>query len=385
MKNLLFIYISCIAFSSSLAQNDTSKTRPSQVTFLYPLGTNGVETDYVNNFSFNILYGVNGGLNGFELGGLMNTNLGHVNGCQIAGIANMNSQAANGMMIAGIGNFVKDTSNAICFAGISNVIGGSATGLQIAGISNTVNGDFMGGQIAGITNITNGNFFGPQISGITNIAAGNADGTQISGISNLIEGDLNGAQIGLINRAKKINGFQLGLINISDSFEKGAPLGLISFVKKGYHSLELSTRDLIYVNLNFKMGVERLYTIYKAGFTASHGTNYWSIGLGIGTKIKFTERLNLSVDLANSSIIRQTFSPRINLLTELDLAVRYNFGERITAFAGPTFNVYNAEFNPSGETPDLVVPYSIHTWNWLNSQGQTFTWVGATAGVAVNF
>ena len=384
-KLILFIALYIVAICA-FSQTDSSKIRPAQVTFFYPLGTNGTATDYVNNFSFNILYGVNGGVNGAEIGGLVNSNLGHVNGLQVAGLVNMNAAAANGCMVAGIGNFVKDTSNSLAFAGISNVIGGNSFGMHVAGITNTVNGEFLGGQMAGIVNVTNGYTRGIQVAGISNVAAGNMQGGQISGISNITKGDMTGAQIGLINRTKTLKGFQLGLINVADSVSGGVPLGLFSFVKKGYHSLELEVGDAIYANANLKIGVNRLYTIYKGGFTQNGGEQYWSYGIGLGSMINVTNWMGMSFDLTGNHIVQNTFSPQIDLLAKFDLKLRFNFGKYITVFAGPSVNGYFSEHDPDTENPALKVPYSIVQWDWDGYyQGKTFMWIGGTAGVAVNF
>lgn len=373
------------AFAAYIYAQDSTQTRPAQVTFFYPLGTNGINsTQYINNFSFNVLYGINGGLNGVEIGGWVNSNLGHVNGLQIAGIANVNAAAANGMMVAGISNFVKDTSNSLCYAGIANVIGGSAFGFQTAGIVNTVNGRFLGGQVAGISNITNGDMTGVQIAGINNVANGNVIGGQISGISNISK-DLKGTQMALVNRAKVVNGFQMGLINIAESYEKGVPLGLFNFVKNGYHSVEFTTTEAMYGNINLKLGVDRLYTIYKAGYTVNHGESYLSYGLGLGTKVKITDKFDLAFDGSISHIVQQSFTPRLDLLAKLDMSFRYNLGEHLTFFAGPSFNVYGSEHDPETETSAIHVPYSIYTTEWWNDQGETYFWIGMNGGVAINF
>ncbi|UKN01083.1 hypothetical protein K6119_15235 [Paracrocinitomix mangrovi] len=385
MKKIIIFIIMYVMALAAIAQEDSTMVRPAQVTFFYPLGTNGTSTAYTNNFSFNILYGVNNGVNGAEIGGLVNSNLGHVNGLQIAGLANMNAKAANGMLIAGIGNFVKDTSNSLAFAGISNVIGGNAFGAHVAGISNTVNGDFLGGQVSGIVNVVNGNTNGIQVAGITNVSAGDMQGGQVSGISNIVKGDLSGAQIGLINRAANVKGFQLGLINIADSVSGGVPLGLFSFVKKGYHSLELEVGEAIYANANFKMGVDRLYTIYKFGYTMNGANQYWSYGLGLGSKINVAKNLDMSFDLTGNHIVKQTFNPNVDLLAKFDLKLRYNIGKHFTVFAGPSVNGYFSEHDIDTETSALKVPYSIHTWNWWNDEGQSYLWIGGNAGVAVNF
>ena len=60
-------------------ESDTLLTSKVQVTFAYPLGSNGLNSlNYSNNFSLNILFGLNGGVDGVEIGGLMNYNKGEV-------------------------------------------------------------------------------------------------------------------------------------------------------------------------------------------------------------------------------------------------------------------------------------------------------------------
>ena len=289
------------------------------------------------------------------------------------------------MLIAGIGNFVKDTSNSLCFAGIANVISGSAFGMQVAGISNTTNGNFLGAQISGIANIANGAMDGLQIAGISNVNSGDLRGAQVAGISNFSHGDLAGAQIGLINHAKKVSGFQIGFINIADTLDKGVSLAFIPFVRKGYHCLEVEAGDAIYASVNFKLGTERLYTIYKGGFTQNGGTQAWSYGLGLGTKVDLTKKFSLSLDLTQNQILQDTYSPKWNLLSKFDLKFRYTFGNHFTLFAGPSVNGYLSEHDPETEKPALNVPYSIHTWNWWNDQGQSYLWIGGSAGMAVKF
>lgn len=390
MKKLkyLILIVSLSAFVSSAQDNDTIKTRPVQVTFFYPIGTNGLESPtYTNQFSFNVLSGVNGGVDGVEIGGISNVNTGDVNGLQIAGIANVDMKSANGLVISGIANVIKDSSQSICVAGISNVVGGSSlnTGLQVAGISNLNNSDYIGGQIGGIVNLNNGSLKGVQIAGISNVNNGNLEGTQVSGISNFVNGDLSGTQIGLVNKAKNVKGFQLGLINVANDFESGVPLGLFSFVKNGYHAVELSTSDAIYTNLNFKMGVDKLYTIYKVGFTAGQDDNYVTYGLGLGTKINLTDRFNLSIEGSSNHIIKSGFTPNFDLLCRADVAVRYNLNKHFSVFAGPSFNVYLSEYDLDSESTALKVPYSLYSKNWWNNNGSTSIWIGGTAGVSVAF
>ena len=383
------ILLSCLTIFSGQAQStdSTQKSRPAQVSFFYPLGTNGLNShEYSNNFSFNVLYGVNGGLNGFEMGGLVNTELGAVNGIQIAGLANLNSKHADGMMLSGITNIVKDSSQSVAVAGIANVIGGSANGAQIAGIANTVNGNFNGLQSAGIANVNNGNLVGLQIAGISNTNNGDFIGAQISGISNLNIGNLTGLQVGLLNKAKKVNGLQLGLFNYADEFERGVPFGLINIVKNGYHAFDLSTNEAIFANVSLKSGVDALYMIYKVGYSTNGPDPYYSYGLGIGSMLALNERFKISLDVSANQLIKQPFEAQFDMLNRADLNLRYNFNEHIGVFAGPSFNVYLSEHTlADSDMQTLKVPYTLYEEDWWFYEGSTSIWVGANGGLSIMF
>ncbi len=366
--------------------SDSIKNRPGQIGFCYPICSNGIESpNYSSNFSFNVLYGYNGGLRGIEVGGLVNTQVGNVDGIQIAGIANINTKKTNGMNFAGIANIHKDSSNTVSFAGISNVFGKSAAGVQSAGISNLVNGSFSGIQTAGICNIANGAVNGVQLAGISNVVNGDFEGVQAAGISNTINGNLQGAQLGLINTAKRVKGFQLGLINVAESFESGVPLGLFSFVKDGYHVIEISGGEAIYANLNLKIGVEKLYTIYKFGYTAAYGNGFLTYGLGLGTQKSLTEKAKISLDLSSNHILEQSYSPDLNLLAKLDLAFRYHLAPKFAIFAGPSFNVFTTQNLLDQVNSSFKVPYTLYETNWGNNNGSTSIWIGANLGVSLAF
>lgn len=390
MKILKYIFLTAglSTFLTNAQDADSTKSRPVQVSFFFPIGTNGIDSpNYENQFSFNVLSGLNGGVKGAEIGGISNTNTGDVNGLQIAGITNVNMKSANGLIVSGITNIIKDTSQAICFAGISNIVRGTSlsTGLQVAGISNVNNGSFIGGQISGITNINNGNMHGIQASGISNVNDGNVVGLQVAGVSNLVNGDLTGAQIGLINKSKNVKGFQLGLINVANDFEHGVPLGLISFVKNGYHAFDIYTSDAIYTNLSFKMGVDKLYTIYKIGYTEGPEDNYFTYGLGLGTKLNLTDRFDLAIDGSTNHIVKNGYTPNLDILCRLDASLRFNLNDYFSLFAGPSFNVYVSQYDLNSESAALKVPYTLYSENWWNNNGSTSIWIGGNAGVSVKF
>lgn len=385
IKNLLLLFYFFLANSLLIAQNDSIQKKIVQVSFIHPIGIYGASsTTQVNHFSFNILYGVNGGLSGVELGGVANRNHGAVNGLQIAGLINNNLSSANGIIIAGLSNTIIDSAYCISIAGLANRYGKSSGGIQIAGLTNIVDGNFVGLQFSGLRNKAKGNYTGLQIAGLTNYNKGQFNGMQIGGVTNINIGSFNGLQIGLINRAKKVNGMQVGLINIANDYEFGVPIGLLSIVTNGFNALDLSYNESVNYNVNLKLGVNHFYNIFKFGYMPQSKGEYFSYGFGVGSMINLTDRFKISLDASTSYISKKKFTPTIDFLTEGQLSLRYHILENIGIFAGPSFNIYFGEYEENGSTL-LYVPKPIYEENWWYGDGQTKLWLGYNAGISIMF
>lgn len=131
--------------------------------FLPFLGTSTfVGVGVSRRLSLNILGGYTAGLDGLELGGLVNIDAEFTCGVQMAGLANLTFGPVQGAQLAGILD-----------------VGGRLDGVQ-AGLVNLVTGDVVGAQV---------------------------------GLVNLAGGRVRGAQIGLVN-VSSTSTFSLGLINI---------------------------------------------------------------------------------------------------------------------------------------------------------------------------
>jgi hypothetical protein len=363
---------------------DSSDTSPVQVSFIYPLGTNGIHSPQVsNNFSFNALYGVNGGVNGCEIGGLVNVNTSDVNGIQIGGIANITAGGSDGTVVGGIANIVQDSTHGIFVAGISNVVGKSSSGFELAGISNTVNGNFDGGQLSGIANYTNGSVNGFQLSGIANFSNGDLNGAQISGIINTVNGNVNGTQIGLINYADTIKGTQIGLINVARSGDDAVVIGLISLVHNGYHALEFSTSESVYGQLALKLGVPQFYSSFRFGITQNNNEGILTYGYGIGSMISMNEKNKIGFDLSANQTITHFFDYDLDLLNRFEITYRRFAGKHFEFFAGPALNVYVTQNWNENSYGSLHIPYTVYDETW--SDGRVAMWVGLQAGAALRF
>lgn len=405
-KNLLLILLVLIG-GYIVAQNDSCNTRIGQITFNYPLGSNGFNSyNYSNNFSLNLLVGLNGGVEGVEFGGLGNINNGDVNGAQFGGLFNINKGTVNGAQLGGTFNMNTGNTFGGQFSGLANINAADMDGIQVAGLLNVNKGSIKHVQIAGLMNSNYGNASGVQIagiinsnlnkpnkqnsqlvqiSGIMNENAASMTGAQISPVLNIAADTLIGVQIGLINIGTYIEGSQIGLINIcTNDSSKVAPLGLLNFVTGGVWELELAAEDLIYSNLNLKLGAKKLYTIFKIGYSVNNNQSVFSYGFGLGRYFELNDKNRISLDLSTSNFSDIfLMTSRFDFLNKLDLAYKRSISNNFSVFVGPSFNLYLTEDFGQGEKPLLKPLYTISKTDF--NRGTMYSWVGAKAGISFNF
>lgn len=337
MKQLNIVIVLVFLFSMNLKaqENKSLKSGGTQISFAYPIGSNGANSpEYLNNFSFNVLYGFNGGVNGAEIGSILNHNAEGINGFQLSGVMNINKGYSKGLMISGISTIIKDSTS------------------------------------------------GFLISGVLNYSEKAAKGVQLSTL-NIASNEFNGFQLGVFNYAKKLKGVQFGVINVLEDGESGVPIGLFSFVKNGHYEFELTGGEVIYTNLNFKMGVERFYTIFKLGFSSYKNDPIYSLGMGFGSNVLISEKHKVSVDLSFNQIFYDDDweSEKLNFLNKADLNYKYHLSPNLSLLLGPSFNLFLAEERDEMEYGTLDIPYTLHTYNWDNNK--LFMWIGVNAGIAV--
>ena len=315
-------------------ESKDSLHRKAQVTFFYPVGSNGQSSDYTHNYSLNILYGSNAGLNGVELAGFTNVNKGHVKGA------------------------------------------------QLAGLSNHTDGDVSGLQMAGMINGNKGQMSGVQISGIANYNSESTQGVQVSTV-NIVKTQAEGMQIGVVNYAKKMKGTSFGVVNIVGDSSDVLPIGLINVVKNGYYELEVTGGLAIHANVNFKMGVEKFYTILKTGYSSYENDPVYTYGLGIGTLINFSEKHRMSVDLSTNGIVYDNdwnVWDTKNILNKLDITFRNQFSSKFSLLIGPSLNHYISEVQVGNSFGTLRSSGNISekkTDDKVKSM-----WIGLNAGIA---
>ncbi|ULQ53553.1 STN and carboxypeptidase regulatory-like domain-containing protein [Flavihumibacter fluvii] len=322
--------------------------RPVQFSLTPGLSTNGkLNSQVVNNFSFNVFGGYSGGINGFELAGLFNLDKKSVQYFQIGGLFNM--------------------------------VGGKMTGIQIGGLNNTVLDSVKGFQLGGLYNHVSGNTRGVQLAGLVNFTRRKTRGWQFAGIGNISAEKINGVQMaGIFNYTKKLNGLQFGLINIADSSD-GYSIGLINIIFKGYHKLALYSNEVTAFNAAFKTGNHKLYSILLAGASSGQQKSF-AFGYGLGNSTSFNNTFGMNAELSSQYLYLGSWE-HINLLNRASLNLEIKFGKYLAIYAGPAFNGFYS--NQLEGTTGYQFPIPPTRYKTINLGEQWTGWFGWNAGIHI--
>ncbi len=372
MKRIYFLTATMLLVFFSAIETKAQGEKKAQFTFFYPIGSSGHKsTDYVYKFSFNTIYGITGGVNGFELASVGNISRDNARGLQLAGVFNQVS-TMDTTNRQGVGGFQ--------LAGVSNVVKGNQNGCQIAGACNITLGNSLGAIISGAVNSSGGDVNGAMVSGAINMAR-SIKGLQLS-TANIAHGHLNGAQIGALNIAGKGKGFQLGVVNIvKNPTDSILPLGVFNIVKGGYYALELSTDEMLFANISYKMGVEKLYTIFRFGAGFHDNTNFYCSGGGLGTMFNIGQKNKIAMEAVSIQFYENDFKYIPDMLEQLSLNYQYNISNRLALKFGPTVNCFVEKNGKTNNNDALRIPYSIIKGN--GKEHTTSIWVGANAGLTM--
>ncbi|MCX6227462.1 MAG: hypothetical protein NTV01_22460 [Bacteroidia bacterium] len=330
-----------IVSAGVLKAQDSTRIIPFHLSFITPLGTNGMQSwNTTNLISFNMFAGFSGGLKGVEFGGFANALKSDMNGIQIAGFCNNTFGYANGLEISGFWNFNRKKVVGCQFSGFANVALDTIDGIQGSGFANITVGDTKGVQAAGFSNVTTGKQTGIQVSGF-------------------------------LNYARILHGVQLGFVNVADTIEKGIPIGFLSFVRNGYKVIQVGGNETLYGEISFKTGVRQFYNILSVGAATKSGSIKWGFGYGIGTLIPVGKRMDLSLEAVSYQINEDAwYTEHMNMLNRLNVSLSYNITRIIGAYAGGSWNVMVTGNEMIGEHP--------HHW-----KSEVSMYPGFTAGLRI--
>ncbi len=445
---LLFAAISLLVPLCTVAQDssDELQYRKWRVTLFPPLSTNGIDApNYTARYSINILGGYHGGLDGAEIGGLVNYTKYYSNGIQIAGLSNITNGDMSGLNIAGFGNIARGDISGIQIAGGLNLAVEKSSGLQFAGLGNFAKGDLEGIQGAGIINASWGDISGLQIAGIANIARKDVEGLQISGIMNFAMADISGLQVsgaanmalkdieglmvsggfnvarenasglmvagglnyaknleglsisgganiarnltglqiaGLLNASETATGLQIGLINYAREFE-GVPIGFISYYGNGRKNIDVRFSDGGFTDIGITLGTHRVYNSALFGYNTLLDRDVFRIGLAVGIEKNIQDSFERWRD--DTIFVNQEFSVTHQFENEWsrDLNLIYSYKYLLGKRFSEGFSIYGGpSLNAQITRVDGANDYTWYSLWSPERKGREYRfWVGITAGV----
>lgn len=347
-----------------------------QVTLVPPISTNEeLAEKTTNTFSFNILWGRNGGLNGIEIGGFVNTIANNMEGFQLAGVGNQVEGDMQGGQLATIFNHNQGFTKGVQ-ASLFN-IANTGNVIQLAGIANIIQGSFDGLQAAIVGNYTKKEANGIQSSGLFNYSEGKANMQFSLGLNKAAE--VKSLQVGLVNIAKKVNGRQLGLVNISETTDK-TPFGLFNYVKSGYNKVEVGGNEVTYGTLGYKSGTRKFYNIFQVG--SPFTKKIWSLGYGFGTAFKLKGQQHFHIEYVASHVNENEFwTTELNLLNQFKFNFDWQLRGNSSFFIGPSWNLL-ASKRKNVETLEVIgsdlPPYTILDKTFGNTNWKM--WFGLSGG-----
>ena len=352
-------------------------SRTFQASIIPYIGTNWKVTGSITNrFSLNLLAGYTGGLKGLEIGGLLNISRNGIKGVQIGGLGNIAGGMGKGFQIGGLFNYIPDTIHGIQIGGLTNIVTGRIKGIQICGLANVMTKNNDAWQISGLLNLTVKDVRKVQIAGFMNYGE-NLDGIQVAGLINFARRHNDGVQIaGLLNYATIVNGLQLGLINVSNTVERGIPIGLFTYVQEGYHLFELSGNEIFYGNVAFKSGTKSFYNFVQFGIGGDYKLQ-WSYG--IGTIFTVKDKWSVNIDVSAGFVYHPADTVYRGLLLKFSPAVEYRFARHFAIFLGPAYNFFLfSKGQPSANSRGLS-SYDFYFKSTENASIQM--WIGGAMGV----
>ena len=350
----LIAALCCLTFVSA-QKTDSLRYFPAQISLVYPVGTNGVQSkNFSYYFSLNSLIGKVGGLSGMEVSGLCGT--------------------------------VENSAVGFQVAGLSNIVGDGMSGMHIAGVVNIVGDGMVGMQTAGIINIVGDRMVGMQSAGFANIVGDCAKGAQVSGVANVVGDKMKGVQIsGVYNCAKTLQGLQIGILSINDTIESGGSLSLINIVKNGaYKEWGLSFADYNNVALSFKMGTPKLYTIYSAGVNIFED-HLWVLGIGFGHRTPIGKKFDFQPECVYNHYFPTDFKNiQYTTATHLKIGFVYRLNEKFGFSLAPSIYLLNANKGKHSNSEFYKTSSFCSLYTHNSNRSQTKIGFGISVGLNIN-
>jgi len=278
----------------------------------------------------------------FPLVGFVNTTIGSHQGLQ-AGFVNTTLADFDGAQFGFINSTFNDNNG--LQAGFVNTTINEINGLQLGFVNSSGFAPQKGSQI-GFVNAIRKDIKGMQF-GFVNMTGGNVKGSQI-GFINMTGGNVKGSQIGFVNYADSVS---------------GVPIGFLSIVRKGgFRAIEVSFNEWYPVNLSFKIGVPKLYTIIQGSFN-NRFVNQFAVGYGLGSLVPLSKKIYLNPEISSMQPVSKDNQTQISSFV---VNLRYQIAPHLQIAAGPSFShVYSDNDSYSYKPKYYLINHEINHKNQL--------------------
>jgi hypothetical protein len=130
--------------------------------------------------------------------------------------------------------------------------------------------------------------------------------------------------------------------------------------------------------------VRAFYNIITAGVrpnTLEKDETFWTVGYGIGTAPRISDRVYLNIDLTSSRVVAGNNFDGVNMINKLYLGVEYRLSRSLGLVAGATLNgnITDTDY----EYPELFADYkpSIISRRTFSDDRLLEMWWGAKVGI----
>lgn len=332
-------------------------------------------TKVQRTLSFNVIGGITGAVNGFELGSVFNLDMAAMCGAQIAGAVNFVRGPVHGFQLALV-NLAAGRVDGVQIGQVDIATGG-LNGLQL-GLIGFSGRDTDGAQIA-LASVTGGSVDGLQ-AGLFNLSGHSFRGAQI-GLLNVVGSDADGARIGLANVGPKDSrGAMIGLLNVAENAD--VAFGLLNVFWKGRTQLDAWATDGGLLNVGVVHGARVTHSIYGVGIRPMNGDDLYSFSLGFGVRTLRYGRLTVDVDALTYGLFRKSAPGRdVRWATvhQLRVPVAFSIVRGVAVFVAPSLSVSVAEGDPS-DMLDLALISSTRLTN-SGAGTEVRLWPGLSLGV----
>ncbi len=289
----------------------------------------------VPSYAFNVV-GHNYGLAGFEIGAIFN----------------YEEAYADGVQVATVGNWVAGPVHGLQLAGGLNVAAGAHSGIAVAGLAN-VTGDLRGAALSwGIGNLTIGATSGVQVSGGVNWTTGKTRGMQLGAVN--YSRQVAGFQAGTLNVGRQVDGLQLGLVNVAKKSDTSIGLLNFNWGRPAYLMSWMNETGLVSVGVQH--GSRHFHNVYRFGYQPFGSANLVVPGFGFGGHFPIAATpLYLDLEaIFNTAITTGDEEMARAQWTQLRLALGWEFGRRLGAFAGATLNTLVSQTDRAIRPPEAL-------------------------------